>query len=89
MDLGSDVEIGRVRVEPEYATRSYRYRVEVSDDGNAWRAFGEAPAGARRGSPLVAAGRDRARWVRILFQDGSDVTAARASIREVQVEASD
>jgi arabinoxylan arabinofuranohydrolase len=87
VDLGSDVEIGRVRIEPEYATKTYRYRVEVSDDGERWRRFGEASGGARRGSPLTARGRDRARWVRVTFEGGSDVTADRASIWEVQVEA--
>lgn len=87
VDLGSEREIGRVRIEPEYATKRYRYRVEVSDDGTRWRPFGEAPAEPRRGSPLVATGRDRARWVRITFVGGDGVTAERASIWEVQVEA--
>ncbi|MGN6366809.1 MAG: family 43 glycosylhydrolase [Phycisphaerae bacterium] len=73
VDLGEEREIGRVRVLPEFATREYHVRVEVSSDGKEWVVFHNGYKAGEQGSPLVFEGKGRGRYVRVEFEGEGSV----------------
>jgi hypothetical protein len=57
------------RLRPEYATRSYRFGIEASDDGRNWRRV--AAVAEHRGSPITVPHPGSARYLRLTFE-GTD-----------------
>ena len=76
IDLGAERSFSRQIIRPEYAWKSYRFKVEVSGDGEQWETladFGESPA---TGSPIRIDKPATARFLRLAFPDdveGKDV----------------
>ncbi|USN98637.1 MAG: DUF4982 domain-containing protein [Phycisphaeraceae bacterium] len=66
VDLGEQRDIAFVQIDWETADGGYGYRVDVSDDGNAWRPVGDSDDDERHGSRTTLAPRASGRFVRVV-----------------------
>jgi hypothetical protein len=65
-DLGDTYEVGRIETSFEYPTLAYKYAIESSVDGKAWRQFADKTATFPiAASPQTDAGQVKARFVRL------------------------
>ncbi|MBP5227291.1 MAG: DUF4982 domain-containing protein [Kiritimatiellae bacterium] len=80
VDLGRPADFGAIRVITERSADGYAYRVDLSDDGLAWRTFAEKPMGDANDCFVKPA---RARFCRVTFTALKPGTWA--SIREFVV----
>lgn len=83
LDLGSVKAFSSVLIRPEYAWKSCRFRVEVSDDGDSWRSLADHGATPIKGSPLMIERSASARHLRFVFPE--DVKGSDISLLEVSV----
>lgn len=69
VDLGESLPVTRVLTSPEFRNVAYGYRIEVSDDGQAWQPFADRTANrtALPGDGYVDEGQAKGRHVRITF----------------------
>jgi len=72
MDLGAVKSISRQLIRPEYASKSYRFSVEFSEDGRDWHEAADYTKSPSAGSPIVVERAFRARHLRIVFPDDVD-----------------
>ena len=77
LDLGSLKAFSRILIRPEYAWKSYRFRIETSADGETWKTLADHTAEPVKGSPIVIEVRADARYLRLVFPEnvrGSDIS---------------
>ena len=76
LDLGDVRDFARQEIRFEYAWKPYRFRIEVSDDGAAWRPLADHFSAPVTGSPVVIDAPARARRLRLVYPDDVDVKTA-------------
>lgn len=65
IDLASAMDVDRIWTQFEYATSFYQYFIETSLDGKIWKLFADRRENTSAGSPMVDAGKAKARYVRL------------------------
>lgn len=91
VDLGKSEEIGAIQwfpaVEDIKEKLSYRYTVEVSDDGKSWRMFDDQSENSEFFESYRHEGREKARYVKlsVLPRPALEGNAARPKIAELKV----
>lgn len=65
VDLGKKTSITRVWTQFEHATSFYQYLIETSLDGKEWTVFSDRRANTQAGSPMMDAGKAKARYLRL------------------------
>ena len=76
-DLGTQKQIRRQLIRPEYAWKSYRFTLESSSEGNSLQAVEDFTTQAATGSPIVSEKPVTARYLRLAFPEdvkGSDIS---------------
>ncbi len=68
IDLGTVKTISEIQVFPEFPIYTYRYKIEVSGDGNNWNLADDQSNNTTSGSPLTTQKKFAARYVRIEMQ---------------------
>lgn len=67
LDLGAVQPFKRQAIRFEYAWKPYRFTVDVSDDGQAWRTLEDRTGEPAAGSPVLVERPATARFVRLVF----------------------
>jgi arabinoxylan arabinofuranohydrolase len=80
LDLGSEKNVTRQLLRPEYAWKAYRFRVQYSLDGQAWQTLADHTRDAASGSPILIEKAVPARYLRLEFP--SDVKGETIGILE-------
>ncbi len=83
IDLGESRAIGSVRIDWEREAGGYAYRVEVSDDRDAWRAIGSDREVSTTWRRALLGASASARYLRVVVTGVPD--GARAAVREIAV----
>lgn len=65
VDLGKETDMTRVWTQFEYPTTFYQYLIETSLDGKNWTVFADRRKNTQAGSPMMDAGKAKARYVRL------------------------
>lgn len=65
IDFGKKTDITRVWTQFEYATSFYQYLIETSADGKVWTVFSDRRGNKQAGSPMMDAGKAKARYLRL------------------------
>lgn len=76
MDLGRSQSINRQEIRVEYASKSYAFKVDASDDGQAWETVADHTKSPVHGSPIVIDSAVTARYLRLSFVETKDGPAA-------------
>lgn len=83
LDLGSIKSFKEIQVFPEFPTKAYQYKVELSDDQKTWKLADDKCENTKIGSPMVTDKNMKARFIRITLRNNQD--NPRAGIWEVKV----
>jgi len=74
VDLGEEHAISRQELRFEYAWKPYRFVMESSADGLAWRMVADFRDPPALGSPILVEQAERARYLRLVFPEGSEAS---------------
>ena len=69
IDLGKAQKFTEIWTQFEYATFFYQYKIETSLDGKTWTRYADRTHNTMQGSPMIDAGKAKARFVRITISD--------------------
>jgi len=72
IDLGKEMDFDICEIKFEYAARSYKYKIETSNDSMTWEDFAIKSNDEPAGSPRIHKKESKARYLRISFELGED-----------------